>query len=583
MSRCFPFPPPGYEKKSRAEDADLLKKTFVVLIDVSGFSSEWRTWVVFGALGGRKELETWVVRRHIFCFSPPSVNPLAFMRFKGFVGSTTHLIDFCEIVRDDLCSSNDIYVSLVHWFITTLEKSKEKKHKKEKKEKEKKEGKEKRDKDKSEEKRREKKDKKKDRDKKKERDKEKEKEKEKEKAPHALEDSRPSGKIKSQNGEEVVRIKHNSIQEEKHSGKLDSYVGNKISQNTVLPKETKNSKLVPEVGRRIEDSGTAKVKKLAVAQPKRDDGVATQVARSSEILFEGNKEHIKNKTIDQGKYNGQGIRHDERFSGDSTVPSFTATTITTANATVESAEKIAERRKETNDKIRPKEGEEKRGSKHKDKDKEKKGRSNDKATDKEKKKEKKAKEKKEKKAKQKEEEEKNAVVDKTKEITKDNLIGRHSTNTDTSQLPDGNIGAAVEENLVKKRKAFEPNGVLHAIDNRSSKLLRPASHPLKENGRILEPCLASPLPPSERQTVAANDVILVSKELPKMEELSESDNQDWLFTSNTSQAMKPELEASEAKEMPQLAGWLDGAGQCEFDHLPIKLLIGTAAAVECSC
>lgn len=28
MSRCFPFPPPGYEKKSRAEDADLLKKVY---------------------------------------------------------------------------------------------------------------------------------------------------------------------------------------------------------------------------------------------------------------------------------------------------------------------------------------------------------------------------------------------------------------------------------------------------------------------------------------------------------------------------------------------------------------------------
>jgi hypothetical protein len=26
MSRCFPFPPPGYEKKARTEDVDLLKK-----------------------------------------------------------------------------------------------------------------------------------------------------------------------------------------------------------------------------------------------------------------------------------------------------------------------------------------------------------------------------------------------------------------------------------------------------------------------------------------------------------------------------------------------------------------------------
>ena len=26
MSRCFPFPPPGYEKKARPDDADLLKE-----------------------------------------------------------------------------------------------------------------------------------------------------------------------------------------------------------------------------------------------------------------------------------------------------------------------------------------------------------------------------------------------------------------------------------------------------------------------------------------------------------------------------------------------------------------------------
>lgn len=26
MSRCFPFPPPGYEKKARTDDVDVLKK-----------------------------------------------------------------------------------------------------------------------------------------------------------------------------------------------------------------------------------------------------------------------------------------------------------------------------------------------------------------------------------------------------------------------------------------------------------------------------------------------------------------------------------------------------------------------------
>lgn len=143
---------------------------------------------------------------------------------------------------------------------------------------------------------------------------------------------------------------------------------------------------------------------------------------------------------------------------------------------------------------------------------------------------------------------------------------------------------------------------LSAIDNRSSKLLRPTSHSLKENGRILEPCLRSTLPPSERQAVS-NDLILVSKErkingiieahhppasskhrsgqvdhpqppamhkksphpdskhlsqvysVPKMEELSDSDSQDWLFSGNSSLAMKPKLEVSEAKEMPNV--WAD--------------------------
>ena len=248
----------------------------------------------------------------------------------------------------------------------------------------------------------------------------------------------------------VVRVKHNSVEDEKHTAQLDSCIGNKISQNAFFPKETKNSKTVQEVGRRIEDGGAAKVGKFAVAQPKKDDRMATQMARNSETMFEG-MEHNKNKKIDERNYNGQGIRHEERFSGNSTIPSST----TTATATVESGvagmvkqlDKSAERKKEANDKIGPKEGEEKRGSKHKDKDKEKKGRRDDK----EKKKEKKAKK----------AEEKNAMVDKTKEISKDNVLGRLSTNTNTSQLADSNIGAAVEENLIKKRKDFEPNGVLH--------------------------------------------------------------------------------------------------------------------------
>lgn len=29
MSRCFPFPPPGYEKRARIDDTDLLTKVYI--------------------------------------------------------------------------------------------------------------------------------------------------------------------------------------------------------------------------------------------------------------------------------------------------------------------------------------------------------------------------------------------------------------------------------------------------------------------------------------------------------------------------------------------------------------------------
>lgn len=32
MSRCFPFPPPGYEKKARIENEDLLKKVNTIFL-----------------------------------------------------------------------------------------------------------------------------------------------------------------------------------------------------------------------------------------------------------------------------------------------------------------------------------------------------------------------------------------------------------------------------------------------------------------------------------------------------------------------------------------------------------------------
>lgn len=39
MSRCFPFPPPGYEKKARNEDTDLLTKVYILSFQLTTIGS----------------------------------------------------------------------------------------------------------------------------------------------------------------------------------------------------------------------------------------------------------------------------------------------------------------------------------------------------------------------------------------------------------------------------------------------------------------------------------------------------------------------------------------------------------------
>lgn len=39
MSRCFPFPPPGYEKKARIEDTDLLTKVYILSFQLTTTAS----------------------------------------------------------------------------------------------------------------------------------------------------------------------------------------------------------------------------------------------------------------------------------------------------------------------------------------------------------------------------------------------------------------------------------------------------------------------------------------------------------------------------------------------------------------
>ncbi|XP_016647510.1 PREDICTED: DNA ligase 1-like isoform X2 [Prunus mume] len=211
--------------------------------------------------------------------------------------------------------------------------------------------------------------------------------------------------------------------------------------------------------------------------------------------------------------------------------------------------------------------------------------------DKEKKKEEKAKEK---------NESKNAEPDKIRKSNKEDHIDPHYVIT--SQLPkDSNKSAGADGNL-KKRKDLQTNGVLHANDIRPSKLPRPSSssHPLTVNGRTVEPCQTSTPYVSDRLG-SANNVKVDNKDckingiiespslsvsparltstaaqavpvakasvrpphpdsrylsqvylVPKVDEVPDYDDEDWLFGCSGNQSKKPKVESSGFEETPEV-------------------------------
>lgn len=503
MSRCFPFPPPGYEKKARTDDADLLKK----------------------------------------------------------------------------------------------EKHREKKHKKEKREKEKKEGKEKREKDRGDGRHKEKKDRK---DKHRDRKKDKEKDREKEKDKNITSDEkRLASEFEGFNAEKLSqkevrdRDKNSVSNEKRFAGQLVGYNEEKLTQSSHLGEGNKDSKFLQELGRRIraEDGGNGNqlVEKFTGTDRRKDEAMARLVAKDVSIRTEG-KEKNKDKRGEDRKIDGQGVRDESRISGNSVAQSLAGTGLHRLEGTPKPLEKKIERRMEAKEKTKDKEGDDKRGDKRKDRDREKKSQGKEKDRDKEKRKEEKEKEK---------IEHKNKELDKSKESNKDDVTVTH--NIKTSHLhKDSNKSAATEGNH-RKRKDSDTNGFLHVNEVKPNKLPRPTSHPLIENGRKLEPCQTSILITSDRQGGTANNLKVENKEhklngiigaqpfsvastkplsvasqadqiadaskkpphpdskylsqvlsVPKMEEWSDFDDQEWLFSSSISQSEKPKMGSSGGDETPQV-------------------------------
>ncbi|GFY92950.1 hypothetical protein Acr_08g0013460 [Actinidia rufa] len=371
-----------------------------------------------------------------------------------------------------------------------------------------------------------------------------------------------------------------------------------------------------ELGTRIRSqekgSESQLAERLPGTEPKNAEWMDRLVVKDNGFLDKG-KENNKGKRVDERKIDGQGIkcetrpissavlpnlaglvqnrvdgiRGDTRPSGSAVVPNLAGLVQNRVEGMSRPLEKSTERRVEEKEKCKEREGDKKRVDEQKDKGLEKKGHRKDKDREKETKKEK-VKEK---------SEHKNKDQDKSKDRNKNDLLDTLNVrNSHTSKDGDRNI--ATEGNL-KKRKDFETNGFLHENDTRQSKMPRPSPRPSTENGRKLEPCQTlilsasgRPGPPNnlkvdnkERKVngviepqsksssskkssaiTQADQIAQASMKpphpdskylsqvfsVPKMEKWSDFGDQEWLFSSKDRSSEKLNMGSINVTEMPMV-------------------------------
>ncbi|KAF8391944.1 hypothetical protein HHK36_022284 [Tetracentron sinense] len=355
-------------------------------------------------------------------------------------------------------------------------------------------------------------------------------------------------------------------------------------------------KFVQELGRRIRDdekeTGNQMVEKFTGTDQRRAEGMCRLLEKGISNCVEG-REKNKDKRGDNRRASEQRNKDEERGMGNTVVQEFTTMDQKRVQGMVKSMEKDVEKRMEGKEKNKDKEGGEKQRDKHKDRDRDKKskGKDKDKDRDREKKKE------------------KEKVKEKSDHINKegDKLRERgakapiDAVNMKPSQLPKHSDNSATTKGNLGKRKNFEMNGFLHDNDVRPTKLPRPASstHPFTENGRTFEQCSTGIQFASNRQ-VTANNCKLDNKNhkvngvieaqsssvdstrpafttvqanvnapstkpphpdfkylsqilsVPKMEECPDFDDQEWLFSCDNIQSKKTKAGSTRVSETSQV-------------------------------
>ncbi|KAK1389807.1 hypothetical protein POM88_017985 [Heracleum sosnowskyi] len=310
---------------------------------------------------------------------------------------------------------------------------------------------------------------------------EKERGKEKKQSSSTSEDKRQIGQFDYCNGDKLhqkverSRDKRNTSTEEKFSVQIQGHTGgDKPVQVSFADKDHQDSKFQLEFNERINDeekgSGRQLVESFKGRGLKKDERTDRIADRDTCMVVEG-KEKIKGEQVDNWKIDGQRIYHEDKSNGNSMSQNLTRS-IQNKTGLSNSTDKF-EQRMDGKEKSKEREIDDKRRDKRKSKHKDKQSQGTDKTREKEKRKEDKAKK-----------EHRKSNKDTLRSSNNDDTVG--TSNNKTPHISEDNKNAATEGSL-KKRKDFEKNGFLHEHVIRPEKLPRLSPHPLSENGQELEP------------------------------------------------------------------------------------------------
>ncbi|XP_019236352.1 PREDICTED: glutamic acid-rich protein-like [Nicotiana attenuata] len=191
--------------------------------------------------------------------------------------------------------------------------------------------------------------------------------------------------------------------------------------------------------------------------------------------------------------NGQAFRGELKIGANAIPPSLSTMTKSKFDGVPRPFEENVEKTRE--EKQKPKERrDDKPREKNKDKDREKKSHGKQKDKEKEKKKEEKAKDK---------SEHKKSQEDKSRDINKNDFVGLN--NNKLPLISKENIAGTVNVGIVRKRKDVETNGFLHESELRPAKLLRPSSSQQPtQNGKKFDTHPKADLFSSSKQEVATD-------------------------------------------------------------------------------